>query len=152
MPFLYTRKLKFNQHMTKSWAQMEIMEETIVLVSLRMRVIINSLMKGNLEDPLRFKRPTLLYVILNMVETLAPIMMCISNQHYLLSSNRTMQDPIFFSLTSILHMRWILVRKKRTLIISSSCFVNHMRQRQKGKSICWRHPYWRWIVLSYWKN
>ena len=45
---------------------MEIMDETIVLVSLRMRVIINSLMKGNLEDPLSFKRPTLLYVILNM--------------------------------------------------------------------------------------
>ena len=68
-----------------------------------------------------------------MVENLAPMMMCISNQHYLLSSNRKVQDSIFFFFDTILHMAWTLMRKKRTLIISSSCFVNHMRQRKKDK-------------------
>lgn len=125
-------KLKFNQHMTKSWLQMEIVSKNIVLVSLRIRGIRHSLMKGNPKDPLRFKRQTLLSVILNKIKTLAPIMMCISIQHYLLSLNRTVQDPIVFSLPIILHMTWTLMRKKIRLIILSSCFVNHMRQREKG--------------------
>ena len=54
------------------------------------------LMKGNPEDPLMFKRPTLLSVILNMVETLAHLIMSISNQHCLLNLNIEVQDLIFF--------------------------------------------------------
>ena len=37
-----------------------------------------------------------------------------------------------FPLIVILHMTWTLMRNKRMLIVSTSCFVNHMRQRQKG--------------------
>ena len=111
---------------------MEIMGQTIVLGFLRMRVIRHSLIKGNIEYPLRLKRLTLLSMILNMVETLAPIIMYISNQHCLLSLNSTVQDLIFFSLTVILHMTWTMMSNKRRLIISSSRFLNHMRQTQKG--------------------